>query len=69
MMAALAVLGWFWHGSPSGFLYTVLLAVMLRVRHPQTEDTTPLDTTRLLVAALTLLVFILCFLPFPITLT
>jgi membrane-associated protease RseP (regulator of RpoE activity) len=68
-MAALAVLGWFWHGSPSGFLYAVLLAVMLRVRHPQAEDTTPLDGARLLVAALTLLVFILCFLPFPITLT
>jgi membrane-associated protease RseP (regulator of RpoE activity) len=68
-MAALAVLGWFWHGSPSGFLYTVLLAVMLRVRHPQAEDTTPLDRTRRLVAWLTLLVFMLCFLPFPITIT
>jgi hypothetical protein len=68
-MAALAVLGWFWHGSPSGFLYAVLLAVMLRVRHPQAEDTTPLDRTRRLVAWLTLLVFILCFLPFPITIT
>ena len=66
-MAALAILGWFWHGSPSGFLYTVLLAVMLRVRHPQAEDTTPLDRKRLLVAWLTLLVFALCFLPFPIS--
>jgi membrane-associated protease RseP (regulator of RpoE activity) len=69
IMAGLAVLGWFWHGSPSGFLYAVLLAVMLRVRHPQAEDTTPLDNTRLLVAWLTLLVFALCFLPFPITIT
>jgi membrane-associated protease RseP (regulator of RpoE activity) len=69
VMASLAVLGWFWHGSPSGFLYAVLLAVMLRVRHPQAEDTTPLDTPRLLVAALTLLVFALCFLPFPITIS
>ncbi len=69
IMAALAVLGWFWHGSPSGFLYAVLLAVMLRVRHPQAEDTTPLDRKRLIVAALTLLVFALCFLPFPITIT
>jgi membrane-associated protease RseP (regulator of RpoE activity) len=69
IMAALSVLGWFWHGSPSGFLYAVLLAVMLRVRHPQAEDTTPLDRTRLLVAVLTLLVFALCFLPFPITIT
>src|SRR5882762_524559 len=29
--ATLAVLGWFLHGSPSGFLYTILLAVMLMV--------------------------------------
>lgn len=69
VMATLSVLGWFWHGSPSGFLYTILLAVMLRVRHPQAEDTTPLDRNRLLVAWLTLLVFMLCFLPFPITIT
>jgi membrane-associated protease RseP (regulator of RpoE activity) len=68
-MAALAVLGWFWHGSPSGFLYAVLLAVMLRVRHPPAEDTTPLDRARLIVAVITLLVFLLCFMPFPITLT
>ena len=67
IMASLSVLGWFWHGSPSGFLYALLLAVMLRVRHPQAEDNTPLDNKRLLVAVLTLLVFILCFLPFPIT--
>lgn len=67
IMAVLSLLGWFWHGSPSGFLYAVLLAVMLRVRHPQAEDTTPLDSKRLLIAWLTLLVFMLCFLPFPIT--
>ncbi|MGH9883182.1 MAG: site-2 protease family protein, partial [Pyrinomonadaceae bacterium] len=33
-MAALAGLGFWWHGSPSGFLYAVLLAVMLRIQHP-----------------------------------
>ncbi|HEY0406520.1 MAG TPA: site-2 protease family protein [Pyrinomonadaceae bacterium] len=69
IMAGLSVLGWFWHGSPSGFLYAVLLAVMLRVRHPQAEDSTALDRPRLLVALLTLLVFILCFMPFPITIS
>ena len=68
-MSTLALLGWFWHSSPSGFLYAVLLAVMLRVRHPQPEDDEPLDRRRILIAALTLLVFILSFLPFPITLT
>jgi Peptidase family M50 len=69
VVAALALLGWRWHGSPSGFLYTVLLAVMLRVRHPQPEDDTPLDRSRMIVAFLTLLVFALSFTPFPITIT
>jgi len=66
MVSVLAILGWTWHGSPSGFLYAVLLAVMLRVRHPQAEDGRPLDQPRMFVAILTLLVFILSFLPFPI---
>ncbi|MBA2733970.1 MAG: site-2 protease family protein [Acidobacteria bacterium] len=67
VMATLAVLGWMWHSSPSGFLYAVLLAVMLRVRHPQvTNDREPLDRPRVLIAILTLLVFVLSFLPFPI---
>jgi membrane-associated protease RseP (regulator of RpoE activity) len=66
-VASLAILGWHWHSSPSGFLYSVLLAVMLRLRHPQPEDDRPLDRTRMIVALLTLLVFALSFTPFPIT--
>jgi membrane-associated protease RseP (regulator of RpoE activity) len=67
LMTTLAILGWVWYSSPSGFLYTVLLAVLLRVRHPQVMDESePLDGKRTLVALLTLLVFILSFLPFPI---
>ncbi len=66
-MAVLAVLGFFWHGSPSGFLYTVLLGVMLRVRHPQPGQMEPLGTGRIIIAFVTLLVFALCFWPFPIT--
>lgn len=68
-MSTLAILGWLWHSSPSGFLYAVLLAVMLRVRHPQPEDDTPLDRTRMVAALITLLVFALSFTPFPITIT
>jgi membrane-associated protease RseP (regulator of RpoE activity) len=66
-MVALSVLGWLWHGSPSGFLYVVLLAVMLRVRHPQPERMEPLGTMRVAIGIITLIVFALCFLPFPIT--
>ncbi len=67
VMSLLAILGWVWYSSPSGFLYAVLLAVILRVRHPQVMDESePLDRPRVLIAALTLLVFVLSFLPFPI---
>jgi membrane-associated protease RseP (regulator of RpoE activity) len=68
-MLALSVLGWRWHGSPSGFLYVVLLAVMLRVRHPQPEQMEPLGAMRVVIGIITLIVFALCFLPFPITIS
>lgn len=68
-VSTLAIMGWLWHSSPSGFLYAVLLAVMLRVRHPQPEVDTPLDRSRMIVALITLLVFALSFTPFPITIT
>ena len=67
--AALAVLGFLLHNSPSGFLYTVLLAIMMRVPHPVPAVIEPLGTKRIVIAILTLLVFILCFWPFPITMT
>jgi membrane-associated protease RseP (regulator of RpoE activity) len=66
-MAVISVLGLLWHGSPSGFLYTLLLAVMLKVRHPQPEGMKALGTARKLIAILTLIVFLLSFVPFPIT--
>jgi membrane-associated protease RseP (regulator of RpoE activity) len=67
-MSTLAVLGWMWHSAPSGFLYAVLLAVMLRMRHPQAgNEREPLGSARIAVAVCTLLVFILSFWPFPIT--
>ena len=64
--AALAIAGWFYHNSPSGFLFAVLLGVMMRVGHPEPYDTAPLDFKRKVVAVLTLLIFALCFVPFPI---
>lgn len=67
-VAVIAVLGWTWHRSLTGLLWTALLAIMLRVRHPQAgDDQEPLGRARLIVAAVTLLVFILSFVPFPIT--
>jgi membrane-associated protease RseP (regulator of RpoE activity) len=69
-MTLLAVLGWHWHNSPGGFLYAILLFVMLRVPHPQAVDElAPLGRARAFVALLTLAVFLLCFVPFPITIS
>jgi len=69
VVAVTAVLGFIWHGSPSGFLYTLLLLVMLKVRHPAPEAMEPLGRGRTIVAIVTLIVFALSFVPFPITLT
>jgi membrane-associated protease RseP (regulator of RpoE activity) len=67
-MLVLAPLGWVWHGAPSGFLYVALLFVMLRVRHPEAGDERqPLGRARVAIALLTLAVFALSFLPFPLT--
>jgi membrane-associated protease RseP (regulator of RpoE activity) len=67
-ISVIAVLGWVWHSSVTGFLWAALLAFMLRVRHPQAGDERePLGGARLTVALITLIVFILSFVPFPIT--
>ncbi len=68
-VVVLAVLGFWWHGSPSGFLYAVLLGIMMKVPHPQPGVMEPLGAKRNLIAILTLIVFLLCFWPFPITIT
>jgi membrane-associated protease RseP (regulator of RpoE activity) len=69
IMTALAIVGFVFYGSPSGFLVAVLLGIMMRVRHPEPYDETPLDTKRKIVAFLTLVIFVLCFTPFPIRIT
>lgn len=66
VMATLSILGMYLYGSPSGFLVAIILAIMMRVRHPAPFDQTPLDTKRKVVAFLTLVIFVLCFVPFPI---
>jgi membrane-associated protease RseP (regulator of RpoE activity) len=65
-MVVLSISGLYFYNSPSGILFAVLLGVMMRIRHPEPLDNTPLDPTRKIVAFLTLLIFILSFTPFPI---
>jgi membrane-associated protease RseP (regulator of RpoE activity) len=66
VMASFSAIGLYVYGSPSGILFTVILAIMLKVGHPQPYDLTPLDAKRKIVAFITLIVFILSFMPFPI---
>lgn len=66
LMATLSVLGLYFYGSPSGFLITIILGIMMRIKHPRPHDETPLDPKRMLIALLSLVIFILCFVPFPI---
>jgi membrane-associated protease RseP (regulator of RpoE activity) len=68
LMATASVVGFWFYNSPSGFLLAVLWAVMLRVGHPTPLDTEPLDLKRKVIAAATLVIFILCFVPIPIKL-
>ncbi|MEK7856481.1 MAG: site-2 protease family protein, partial [Acidobacteriota bacterium] len=66
LMASLSIIGWLYFNSPSGFLIAILLGIMMKIRHPVPWDQTPLDAKRKAVAFLTLIIFVLCFMPFPI---
>jgi membrane-associated protease RseP (regulator of RpoE activity) len=66
VMAGLSIFGLLYYGSPSGFLIAIILAIMMRIKHPVPYDQTPLDAKRKAIAILTLLIFILSFVPFPI---
>lgn len=68
VMAIFSVVGIFYFNSPAGILFAIVLAFMMRVRHPVPDDEAPLDGKRIAVAILTLLIFLLCFVPFPIRL-
>ncbi len=66
VMASRSVLGLIFFNSPSGFLIAIILGIMMRIKHPMPHDQTPLDAKRKVIAFLTLVIFALCFVPFPI---
>ncbi|MFL6229884.1 MAG: site-2 protease family protein [Pyrinomonadaceae bacterium] len=69
-MAVVSALGWLWHHAPSGFVYVVLLFIMLRLPHPRAmHEEASLGRVRVFVALATLAVFLLCFEPFPVSIT
>lgn len=66
VMVLLSAIGLYFYSSPGTILFTILLGVMMRVGHPAPVDDSPLDAKRKVIAFLTLVIFILCFTPFPI---
>jgi membrane-associated protease RseP (regulator of RpoE activity) len=48
-------------------LWTLVLLFMLKVGHPPLIEEEPLGKARIILAVIALLIFILCFLPFPVT--
>jgi membrane-associated protease RseP (regulator of RpoE activity) len=65
---ALTVASYFLGGWMGWALYVVILTFMLRVGHPPVMDEEePLGLSRQIVTLISLLVFLLCFMPAPIT--
>jgi membrane-associated protease RseP (regulator of RpoE activity) len=69
LVAALAITSFVVYGSPIWFLWTLVLAFLLKVGHPPTYVDEPLGKTRIALAITAALVFLLCFMPFPITIS
>lgn len=68
-LATLAVLSFIWHSSPVWILWTLVLLFLLKVGHPPVIEHEELGNARIILAVLAVLVFLLCFMPFPITIS
>jgi membrane-associated protease RseP (regulator of RpoE activity) len=63
-IAAIAFTEYNWAG---GFIYTIMLTILLMLRHPQvTDETEPLGRSRQVFGFIALIVFILSFMPIPL---
>lgn len=69
LMIGFCIAGWYLYSVPGAVLFTILLGIMMRIRHPEPIDDTPLDTKRRVIAFITLVIFVLSFTPFPIKVT
>lgn len=65
--AALSVAALILYQLPVYGLWTLVLLFLLRVGHPQVAEDEPLGRGRIILAVVALIVFLLCFLPFPAT--
>jgi membrane-associated protease RseP (regulator of RpoE activity) len=65
--AALAILSIAWHQPPVYLLWTLVLLFLMKVGHPPVIEEEPLGAGRITLAIIAALVFLLCFMPFPIS--
>jgi len=68
-VVSLAALAFYLDQPPVYFLWALVLLFLLKVGHPPLMDDEPLGKARVAIAILAVLVFLLCFMPFPITTT
>jgi membrane-associated protease RseP (regulator of RpoE activity) len=66
--ASLAVYALATSEPPVYLLWTLVLLFLLKVGHPPVVEDEPLGKARMILALIAAVVFLLCFLPFPITL-
>jgi membrane-associated protease RseP (regulator of RpoE activity) len=55
------------HQPPVYLLWTLVLLFLMKVGHPPVIEEEPLGTARIALAIISAIVFLLCFMPFPIT--
>ena len=66
-VALLTVVSIYLYKSPIWLLWTFVLIFLLKVGHPPTHTNEPLGRARVVLAIVAGVVFVLCFMPFPIT--
>jgi membrane-associated protease RseP (regulator of RpoE activity) len=69
LVAALAILSFVLYNSPIWFLWTLVLGFLLKVGHPPTYVDEPLGKVRIALAITAVVVFLVAFMPFPITIS
>lgn len=68
-VATLAVLSYKFYNSPMWFLWAIVLLFLFKVGHPPVAEEESLGKGRIILAIVALAVFLLCFMPFPITIS
>jgi membrane-associated protease RseP (regulator of RpoE activity) len=68
-IATLSVLSYKFYNSPMWFLWALVLIFLFKVGHPPVAEEESLGKGRIILAVVALAVFLLCFMPFPITIS